>query len=67
MNRQAVIGELRSVWDTLSYSQKLQYIYGYISTSELTDDFMANFDHQDTEDIASDLGYLIQLSKNDGV
>lgn len=67
MNRQAVIGELRSVWDTLSYSQKLHYIYGYISTSELTGDFIANFDHQDTEDIASDLNYLIQLSKNDGV
>jgi hypothetical protein len=64
MNRKAVIGELRSVWDTLSYQQKLHYIYGYISTTELTDDFMSNFDHQDTEDIASDLGYLIELSKN---
>lgn len=64
MNRQAVIGELRSVWDTLSYQQKLHYVYGYISASELTDDFMANFDHQDTECIASDLGYLIELSKN---
>jgi hypothetical protein len=64
MNRKAVIGELRSVWDTLSYQQKLNYIYGYISTTELTDDFMSNFDHQDTEDIASDLGYLIELSKN---
>ena len=64
MNRNIVIGELRSVWDTLSYQQKLHYIYGYISTSELTDDFLANMDHQDTEDIASDLSYLIELSKN---
>jgi hypothetical protein len=64
MNRNVVIGELRSVWDTLSYQQKLHYIYGYISTSELTDDFLANMDHQDTEDIASDLSYLIELSKN---
>jgi hypothetical protein len=64
MNRRAVIGELRSVWDTLSYPDKLQYIYGYVSTHELTEDFLANMDHVDTEDLASDLSYLIELSKN---
>ena len=67
MNRGAVIGELRSVWDTLSYLDKLQYIYGYVGTNELTEDFLANMDHVDTEDLALDLNYLIELSsKNRG-
>ena len=67
MNRYAVINELRSVWDTLSYSDKLQYVYGYISTYELTEDFLANMDHRDTEELISELGDLILLSnKNRG-
>lgn len=64
MNRNIVIGELRSVWDKISYIDKLNYIYGGISESELTDDFLENMCHQDTKDIASDLNYLIELSKN---
>ena len=64
MNRNVVIGELRSVWDKISYIDKLNYIYGGISESELTDDFLENMCHQDTKDIASDLDYLIELSKN---
>jgi hypothetical protein len=68
MNRIAVIGELRSVWDTLSYLDKLQYIYGYIGSHELTEDFLANMDHVETEDLALDLNYLIELSnKNRGI
>lgn len=59
---------MRSVWDTLPYSDKLQYIYGYISPKELDVDFLENLDHVDVEDLISDLSYLVELSnKNRGI
>ena len=68
MNRRSVIGDMRAVWDTLSYSDKLHYIYGYISTEELNCDFLENLDHVDVEDLVSDLSYLVELSnKNRGI
>jgi hypothetical protein len=35
MNRRSIIGDIRAVWDTLSYGDKLHYIYGYITAKEL--------------------------------
>jgi hypothetical protein len=68
MNRRSVIGDMRAVWDTLSYSDKLHYIYGYIGPKELDADFLENLDHCRVEDLVSDLSYLVELSnKNRGI
>jgi len=51
MNKQAMIGDIKQVFSELTYEQKLLYRYGYISSSELTEELSWELEEADEDDL----------------
>ena len=64
MSKQMIVADIISVWDELSYSQKLHYVYGYIAEDELTEDFKFGLEDQTTEELVDSLKYVVSLTES---
>ena len=51
MNKQAMIGDIKQLFNELSYEQKLLYRYGYISSSELAEELSWELEEADEDDL----------------
>jgi hypothetical protein len=53
MNKKAIIGDIKQLFSELPYEQKLLYRYGYISSSELLEEFEWSLEECDQEELNS--------------
>jgi hypothetical protein len=67
MSKQAVINDVVQMFSDLPYQDQLVYRYGYVSSSEMSDDLLFELqeaDEQEVLDMAEDINRLLQKAKN---
>lgn len=61
MNKEAMLGDIKQIFSELTYEQKLVYTYGYLSSSELEEEFSYSVEDACAEDLRGISEYLLDI------